>query len=317
MTNAASAKCQPVGFKSADGVSQIRGCVWLPEGGASAPRGIVQLVHGMAEHIGRYDHFARFLASKGFVVCGHDHIGHGKSAAAEDWGCLPPKDGKDILIADVHELRSVIQARHPRSTPYFMFGHSMGSFVVRAYVARHGEGLAGAVICGTGNQPLIVSKAGNALANLLCKTRGVRAKSKLLYRASNGSYRNAVKNARTENDWLSTDPTIADAYEADEMCGFQFTVGGYAALTSLTAEVVRPSCALSMPKNLPLLYIAGSDDPVGENGKGVIAASDLAVSVGMADVQMKIYEGMRHEILNEVGKEEVYADVLTWIEKRL
>lgn len=174
----------PIGFLSHDGTSTIKGLVWEPERTRGsrrvAPRGVIQIVHGMVEHVGRYDEFARFLVEQGFVVCAADHIGHGKSvASADELGCLPV-DGKETLIEDVHELRKTVTARYSRQTPYIMFGHSMGSFVTRAYLARHGEDVAAAVICGTGQQPLVLSKAGNALARFLAKTKGADYRSKLL-----------------------------------------------------------------------------------------------------------------------------------------
>ena len=235
----------PIGFLSHDGTSTIKGLVWEPERTRGsrrvAPRGVIQIVHGMVEHVGRYDEFARFLVEQGFVVCAADHIGHGKSvASADELGCLPV-DGKETLIEDVHELRKTVTARYSRQTPYIMFGHSMGSFVTRAYLARHGEDVAAAVICGTGQQPLVLSKAGNALARFLAKTKGADYRSKLL----------------------------------DNM----------------------------------------GVDPVGACGKGVRAAADLLRRAGVQDVEVKLYEGMRHEILNEPGRAQVYTEVVGWIEE--
>lgn len=280
-----------------------------------APRAVVQLVHGMAEHIGRYDQFAAFLAEAGFAVCGHDHIGHGASASSPaDWGCLPPKTGADVMVEDAHRMRQLAATRFP-GVPHVIFGHSMGSFVVRSYVARHGAGLAGAVVCGTGNQALLLSKSGNALANLLCALRGPRFVSGLLHNMAVGAYGKAVKNARTPDDWICTDPAVVDAYAADSACGYRFSAGGYAALTSLTAEVVTEACAARIPKDLSVLFIAGAEDPVGDFGRGVEAAADLVKKAGVADVTTVIYEGMRHEVLNERGRERVWADVAEWMEK--
>ena len=258
----------PIGFLSHDGTSTIKGLVWEPERTRGsrrvAPRGVIQIVHGMVEHVGRYDEFARFLVEQGFVVCAADHIGHGKSvASADELGCLPV-DGKETLIEDVHELRKTVTARYSRQTPYIMFGHSMGSFVTRAYLARHGEDVAAAVICGTGQQPLVLSKAGNALARFLAKTKGADYRSKLL----------------------------------DNM-----GVG------------VSPSCAAKVPKGLPVLFVAGAEDPVGACGKGVRAAANLLRRAGVQDVEVKLYEGMRHEILNEPGRAQVYTEVVGWIEE--
>ena len=310
-----------VGFKSHDGKTQIKGLIWCPErvkagGCATSPVGIVQIVHGMSEHVGRYDDFARFLAAQGYVVCAHDHVGHGKSVSdPKEWGCLPVEGGKDILIDDVHELRKTVAARYARQTPYFLFGHSMGSFVTRAYLARHAEGLAGAVLCGTGNQSRALSKAGNLLARRIAASKGEDTRSDRLDGMGAGAFSKQIENPRTPFDWLSTDPAVVDAYIEDEMCGAMFSVGGYATLTDLTGEVVSPSCAAKVPKGLPVLFVSGAEDPVGACGKGVQAAADLLRHAGVSDVEVKLYEGMRHEILNEPEHAQVYGDVLDWIRK--
>ncbi len=309
-----------IGFKSSDGKTQIKGLVWAaerarPGGCATSPAGIVQLVHGMSEHIGRYDDFARFLVGHGYVVCAHDHVGHGKSVAdPRERGCLPLEGGKDVLIEDVHELRKTVAARYSRQTPYFLFGHSMGSFVVRAYLARYAEGLSGAVLCGTGNQSRALSKAGNWLARRIAAKQGADARSERLHAMADGAFSRQVENPRTSFDWLSTDPAVVDAYLADEMCGAMFSAGGYATLTDLTGEAASPACAAKVPKDLPVLFVAGAQDPVGACGKGVESAANLLRHAGVRDVEVKLYEGMRHEILNELGHAQVYADVLAWMQ---
>lgn len=290
--------------------------LWQLQGaGASSVRGIVQIVHGMAEYVGRYDEFARYLAAQGFVVCGHDHIGHGKSAPRpEDRGHMPADGGADVLVEDVHQLRSIVAARYARNVPYYLFGHSMGSFVARVYLTRHAAGLSGAVICGTGNRARVVSKAGNLLARATARRKGERTRSELLHSLADGSYSKAVKDARTPFDWLSADEANVDAFIADEDCGFTFTAGGYATLTSLVADAARGDLAARIPHDLPLLYIAGEGDPVGDNGKGVWSAATLARAAGVADVQVIVYPGMRHEILNEAGRDRVFSDVLSWLD---
>lgn len=309
----------PVGFLSHDGVSKIKGIEWKPVEvrgrKRAAPRGVVQIAHGMVEHVGRYDEFARHLAEQGFVVCAADHIGHGRSVSSpEELGCLPV-DGKEILIEDVHELRKTVASRYSRQTPYILFGHSMGSFIVRAYLARHGEDVDAAVICGTGQQPLALSKAGNALARLLAKVKGSDYRSALLDGMGVGAFAKQIENPRTQTDWICTDPAVVDAYLADELCGAMFSVGGYATLTDLTGEVVSVKCASKVPKDLPVLFIAGAEDPVGGCGRGVRAAAQLLQRAGVRDVEVRLYEGMRHEILNEPGRAQVYTEVVDWIEE--
>ncbi len=213
----------PFGFPSADGTSTVHAVLWQSAAVAAGqpPRGVVQLIHGMAEHIGRYDGFARFLAAQGFAVCGHDHIGHGTTAATpERFGLMPPEEGADIMVADAHCLRKRVTARFAQGTPYVMFGHSMGSLVLRCYLPRYGCGLAGAVICGTAMPPRLVSKAGNLLARAVVAWKGPDAKSPLLHRLADGAYSRAIPDARTPFDWLSRDPAVVDAFIADETAGF-------------------------------------------------------------------------------------------------
>lgn len=221
---------QTLGFSSSDGSSQLKGLLWRSSAGTSSPRGIVQIVHGMSEYVGRYEEFAEALAAAGFVVCGHDHIGHGKSVSdAADLGHIPLAAGAQALIDDVDALRRLVAARYARNTPYYLFGHSMGSFIVQAYLQEHWAGLAGAVLCGTGCQPVLASRLGNKLARLIARRRGERAVSTLLFRLADGAYARAVENPRTSFDWLSHNESNVDAYCADELCGARFTAAGYAA----------------------------------------------------------------------------------------
>ena len=312
----------PLDFASHDGKTRINAKLWTSSkfgDGSSAggqverPKAVVQIVHGMAEHIDRYDDLARFLVGRGFVVCAEDHIGHGSSAASPvEFGHMPAHGGKDILIGDVHTLRRMVSELFT-GVPYVLYGHSMGSFIARAYLARHGDGLAACVLSGTGNVPEMLSKGGRTLARMLAAMRGERHRSPLIDGMGAGGYGKQIANARTHLDWLSTDDTVVDAYMADERCGFMFTVGGYATLLDLTAEVVTPECAARVPKSVPVLFVAGADDPVGDMGKGVKAAAKLLHDAGVKLVDCKIYPGMRHEIHNEKGYQQVYEDVVSWM----
>ena len=310
----------PYRYPSADGKSTINAKVWsnakfgeVPDEGTELPKGVIQIVHGMSEYIDRYDDLARYLVNRGFVVCGEDHIGHGDSAEPEKYGCMPVENGKDVLLADVHTLHGLIADCFP-DVPYILYGHSMGSFIARAYIARYGDTLAACVLSGTGNPPLAASKGGRVLAKMLAKTRGEDYRSAFIDGLGAGAYGKQIPNARTPLDWLSTDPALVDAYIADPKCGFMFSVGGYATLLDLTSEVVTAECAAKVPKALPVLLAAGDGDPVGDMGKGVEAAAKLLRDAGMEHVDVKIYEGMRHEIHNEFGHEQVYDDIATWIE---
>lgn len=316
----------PVDFTSHDGKTRINAKIWTaarfgsldaPASGGEKPKAVIQIVHGMAEYIDRYDDLAEYLVNRGFVVCAEDHIGHGKSAAGpEEYGHMPAHGGKDILLGDVHTLRRMASELFP-GVPYVFYGHSMGSFIARAYIARHGEGLAGCVLSGTGNVAPALSKAGRTLARVLAAMRGETYRSKLIDNMGAGAYGKQIENARTDLDWLSTDPAVVDAYIADDLCGFMFTVGGYATLLDLTAEIATPEWAARVPKRLPVLLVAGDGDPVGEMGEGVRAAARLLRDAGVQQVDEIIYEGMRHEVHNEIGHEQVYDDVASWIERAI
>lgn len=296
---------------SSDGVSSLRTMIWnAPDIPTIAS---VQLVHGMVEHIDRYDAFARHLASLGFYVVGHDHIGHGKSTTPDKLGVLPLDKGKECLVQDVHVVYQALLS--DMDVPRVLFGHSMGSFISRVYCTRFADTLRGVVVCGTGNQPRALSAVGNALARMLGSLRGEAYQSKLLHNMAIGAFASAIKDARTQSDWLSTDAAAVDAYIADPLTGVMFSVGGYAALLGLTKEVVTPQHAQAVPSHLPMLFIAGDQDPVGEKGVAVRAAAELYRTNGVQNVTTILYEGMRHEILNERGKEQVYQEVVQWIEE--
>ena len=311
----------PLDFTSHDGKTRINAKLWTSSAfgsgdaeGAEKPKAIVQIIHGMAEHIDRYDDLADYLVSNGFVVCADDHIGHGKSAASpQEYGHMPVQGGKDILLHDEHTLFRMVRELFP-AVPYVLYGHSMGSFIARAYIARFGDDLAACVLSGTGNVAAALSQGGRMLARIMAAVHGETYRSKLIDNMGAGAYGKQIPNARTSLDWLSTDKAVVDKYIDDKLCGFMFTVGGYSTLLDLTAEVVTKACAELVPKDLPVLFVAGDGDPVGEMGKGVRAAAKLLRDAGVKRVDEKIYPGMRHEIHNEIGHEQVYDDVVRWVE---
>lgn len=312
---------EQIEYLSTDGTSTIRALALRPDEGVSV-RGVVQIVHGMAEHIRRYEDFAAFLAESGFVVCGSDHVGHGKSVSnPDDLGHIPLMSaksrlsGSDILVEDVHALRSKMQSEFP-DVPYVVFGHSMGSFVARAYIARHGEGLAAAVLCGTGQQPRLLSAFGVAMSRLFAKLRGERFRSKLIDSLGVGAYAKKVPDAQTDLDWISPVRDAVDEYVADPECGQMFTVGGYAALTGLTGRVVTRESANQVPRDLPMLLIAGEGDPVGEFGRGVRAAAEQYRAAGVKTVDVRLFPGMRHEIVNRPEGALVREYVDSWLKSQ-
>ncbi len=317
----------PYSFLSRDGKTHINAKLWTCEAwgegfsedgegpkGAESPKGIIQIVHGMAEHIDRYDELARYFVSQGFAVCAEDHIGHGRSVASPaDLGHLPLENGIDILVGDVHTLYCRIHGSFP-DVPYILYGHSMGSLISRVYITRYGEELSACVLSGTAHGPIFLSKVGETLAHLIASAKGEEYRSKMLDSMGVGAYGKKIPGARTPLDWLSTVPEVVDAYMADELSGQMFSVGGYATLLGLVNAVTTPQWAQAVPKGLPILFIAGDQDPVGEMGKGVQAAVELLRGAGVRLVDLQLYPGLRHELHNEANHEEIAAFVVHWIE---
>ena len=301
-------------YKSKDGENKIHAVTWTPENGSI--RGILQIVHGMAEYVERYEDFALYLAEQGFLVVGEDHLGHGKTAPDMDkLGYFTKKSPATIVVKDIHSLRLHIQKLYPH-VPYFFLGHSMGSYITRKYLACYGKGIDGAIICGTGWQNTVETTAGILLARFIGYIKGDDYRSKLITKIAFGKYLDQVKEPRTANDWICANSEVVDKYEADDLCGFTFTLNGYRTLFML----VRYACNSMKIKKTPdisLFFIAGSEDPVGQYGKGVMLTYDMYNKLEFSDLSAKLYPGMRHEILNEIEKDKVYEDVLNWIEARI
>lgn len=265
-------------YPSKDGRSRIKAVFWLDgrfkQG--DVPRAIIQIVHGMGEHVGRYERFARYLAGLGFIVCGNDHIGHGRTAQSPDeFGELPGRHPVDYMVDDVHALRQAIQSDIVNyfpadpTLPYVMFGHSMGSLILRCYLPKYGEGLTGAIICGTTMPNRLMSGAGVLLSKALIALKGPRVKSNFLHQMAYGVYSKKIPNARTKFDWISSDPKEVDAFIADEATGFKFSGAVYLALTEGAFDSAQAATFRGIPKELPILLISGDEDPVGGNGRQV------------------------------------------------
>lgn len=298
-------------YPSADGSSTVVASIWQPSS-TVCTRGIVQINHGMSEHILRYDDFARTLCSAGYIVVGNDHIGHGRSSTPDTRGVLDPLHGADALIEDAHTLHQHMRQHYDPSLPYYFFGHSMGSFIARAYAGRYGASLSGVIVCGTGSVSPLLSRIGFLLSYHLCKTKGIAYASSFIDGLGVGAYSKAVPGP-TGYEWLSYNNDNVRAYNANPLCGFMFSVGGYAALSKLTQEACSPAAASHIPPSLPFLFIAGEDDPVGASGKGVRKAAQLTKDAGVADVTTVLYPRMRHEILCEDNHSLVYSDILKWL----
>lgn len=277
----------------------------------SALRGIVQISHGMCEHIDRYLPFFRFLASEGFVVCGNDHLGHGKSCQdSAHLGCFAPEKGYQYLIEDLHRITLQLQQRYP-DLPVFLFGHSMGSMIARLYLSKYSSLLRGVVLCGTAG-PNPASKAGMLLCRKIIASKGPMAHSVQLYKLIFGSYNRRYDHPKTEFAWLSRDDEMVNAYIADPLCGFEFTASGYLDLLCLQYYCNTRLWYKTLDQNLPMLMISGSMDPVGNYGKGIMQIERQLTKAGIHDLTVWLYPQARHELLNETNRDEVMRDVLSW-----
>lgn len=301
-------------FDSRDGQSKIHAVRWVPEGKIVC---ILQIVHGMAEYIERYEDLAQYLGEKGILVTGDDHLGHGKSAGEEGtYGYFCEQDPATVVVRDVHRLKKITQEEYP-GVPYVILGHSMGSFILRNYLFKYGTGIQGAIVCGTGSQPGLLVKFCKLFTAVQGLVLGQKHVAKMIDRMAFGSYNKKIPDAKTAFDWLCTDEKVVDAYMNDELCGFTFTVNGFKTLFTLIDRLNQEENLEAMPKKLPVHFIAGDMDPVGNYGEGVKKAYQDFSKAGMERISLKLYVGGRHELLNEKNKQQVYEDIYPWIMERV
>ncbi len=303
-------------YRSSDEKHTLRYVVYEP---ADSPiRAVLQISHGMCEYIDRYEDFAGFLCRQGILVCGNDHLGHGEMAQRSNTlGYFGEKNGHNLLPADVRKLTLLIKRQYG-DLPYFLLGHSMGSFIARRYLAKYGsQGLLdGAVIMGTsGSNPL--SKTAIKLAEWTIRRRGSRYLSSFLRNQSTGMYSRRFKDGDSPNAWLSRDLGVVRKYDRDPLCTFQFSAAAYRDLFTLLDSVSGMKWAERVPKELPILITSGGDDPVGNFSKGVREVYENLKKAGVKEVSLQLYEKGRHEILNETNRTEVYEDILRFLESHL
>lgn len=291
------------------GKGRIHVSRWEPE---RQIRGIVQIVHGIAEYALRYDELARFLNENGILVVAEDHMGHGGSIG-EDTVQGYFYGGWFAAVEDTYRLLQDTRKEFP-NVPYILLGHSMGSFMARTILQKHPDsGISGAVICGTGWLSPVILHAGRALGSIICLFRGDTRPSKFLDKLSFGGYNNRIDPVRTSHDWLSRDCQVVDRYVADPLCGFMASAGLMKSMMTGLIFIQKGKNLDSMNKDLPVLFIAGEEDPVGQYGAGVRMANEKFIRHGMQRTCCILYPGCRHEIHNELDKEKVYADLLNWI----
>lgn len=302
-------KKEELSFNSFNGKTLIRAMRYIPEGEVKA---ILQIAHGMVEFIDRYESFADYLCSKGILVTGNDHLGHGGSVESrDDWGYFGD-NGNEILIEDMYSLTKLTKEEYP-DKPYFLLGHSMGSFYARQYLTCHGDELTGAIIMGTGMEGLNKIKAGMFLCKLMASVKGWRYRSSFVNNMSFGAYNKKFEPARTKVDWLTKDESIVDWYLNEPRCTFTFTLNGYYQMFKGISSLYDKEKLNRIPKQLPVFFVSGKDDPVGSFGKEVEKSVESLKEAGIENIKLKLYPDDRHEILNETDKEVVYQDIYDWL----
>ena len=285
----------------------------VPEGEV---RAIVQLSHGMVEFIDRYKPLAEYLAARGILVTGNDHLGHGGSIRTRaDYGYFAEPDGNRTVLDDLHAMTVLTKQLYP-GVPYFLLGHSMGSFYARQYLCEWGSELDGAIILGTGFQPKALVAFARTVCRVLAVFFGWQHRSRLVAELSFLGYNKGLE-GRTTHDWLNRDAAEVDKYLADERCTFTFTLNAYYSMFSGILRLHDPAFLARMPKDLPLLFLAGTADPVGDRGKGVLRAIQSLKAAGVQNIRCKLYPGARHELLVETNRQEVFADSAAWLNDQL
>lgn len=306
------AEYQEFTYPSSDGVHAVYAREWLPQG---KPRGVVQIVHGVAEHLGRYEHVAQFLSQRGFVVCGEDHLGHGRTAREGEFGFFAPRNGWSLVVRDIRRLRELEGERHP-GLPYVMLGHSMGSFLTRTYLILYPGTVDAAVLSGTGQENGLLVAGGRALAGALCALRGPEYVSGLVYGLSMGGYGRPFRKERDTTSWLSRDREMVEASRRDTLCNFRPTASMFRDMLGGIAFIGAPANLKRMDRSTPVYFFSGDRDPVGGEGRGVRKVEALFRRAGCRDVTVKLYPGGRHEMLNEINRREVLEDLLAWLEEK-
>lgn len=300
-------------YPSCDGVNQLHCVLWEPEG--EEVKGVLQISHGMVEYIERYEYFAAQLTKAGYVVVGNDHLGHGKSVKEDDLGYFAKEEGSKKVVEDLYRITQKMKKKY-EGFPYFVMGHSMGSFLIRRYIMTYGNEVDGVVIMGTGFQPASVLGFGRLTVKVMKALKGERYRSSLCDNLSFGSYNKRIKSARTTKDWLTKDEKIVDAYLNDPYCSFIFTLNGFETLLSTIAFIQDKKNIVKIPKKLPVFMVAGAEDPVGAYGKGVRKVYEIYRNNQIQDIEMKLYPGDRHELVNELDRDVVCQDILSWLEQR-
>ncbi len=287
---------------------------WLPDNDNDIIA-TLQIAHGMAEHGERYADFAGFLVNNGFAVYANDHRGHGKTAKSEaEFGYFADKDGWNIVVQDLKTISVHIKEKHS-DKPFIVFGHSMGSLLMRNYIMQPPVQIAGAILSGTAGNPGLLGKFGVFLTRLIMLFNKNNSRSNIMNYLSFGTFNKQFKPARTKFDWLSRDNNEVNKYINDPYCGYIFTIKAFNDLLKGTLYVNNQTNIEKTNNKLPICLIAGKNDPVGENGKGVTNVYNAYIKAGLKNVELKLFDNCRHELINETNKQEIYEFVLNQCRK--
>ncbi|MBQ8030829.1 MAG: lysophospholipase [Butyrivibrio sp.] len=300
-------------YKSRDRQTMLHAIRWIPEG---EPIAILQIIHGMQEYVDRYDEFANYLAERGILVIGNDHLGHGGSVGENGTkGFFCKEDPATVLVRDAHRLKKMTQEDYP-GIPCFILGHSFGSFVAREYITRYGTGIKGAIIQGTAFMPTGTVKSLAGLVSFLQFILGEKTRSTMVNNMAFKGYLKRIQNPRTKFDWLSHNEESVDKYIADPFCNFVFTLNGFKTMAELLKRVQDVEKMEDIPKNLPILITGGKEDPVGSYGDALKRLYTIYTNeLHIENVELKLYDGMRHELQQEIGRETVFEDQYNWLKK--
>ncbi len=299
---------EKVYFDSSDGIHKIAAYIYTEP--SVKPKAVIQLAHGMCEYIERYEWFADFLTSRGYIVAGNDHPGHGGSSEPSEYGIF---DEEHVEI-DLKRMNTLLSDRYPL-LPIILYGHSMGSFFARWYAERYSDTIDGLIISGTAG-PSPLNNIGRVLSSIIAATHKRGYVSKFLVKLNFSKYNDRIKDAKYKADWLTRDREVVEAYEKDERCRFYFSAKGYHSLLTALTVVSRKGWANSLPKNMRILSIAGEQDPVGNYGEGVRKVTRMLKDAGIKDVTEYIDKDGRHELHNELNKREVMKFVVKWLDAR-
>jgi alpha-beta hydrolase superfamily lysophospholipase len=292
---------------SSDGVHELAACHWVCEN----TKAVVLIVHGIKEYMGRYERLAGGLTQRGLAVYGYEQLGHGRTAKPGGLGYIAKKGGHTLLVEDVRVMAAEVRKRSP-GLPLILFGHSMGSMVVRAFLAMYGAEVDGAVLTGTlGPDPM--ARINIIVCRMIAAVRGTTYRSALIENLAFGKFNRRIDTPRTQSDWLTRDTAIVDQFIGDPLFAYRFTAGGYGDAARLLLGVSSSKWAKKIPTGLPLLVTTGDMDPCGGYGKGVDTVVQWMRKAGHTNVTYKVYPGARHELHNETGREAYYDDVASWV----